>query len=80
MPRLSAKRQITLPAKQCRAAGLKPGDECRTFVANNRITLVRQEPGSAWKCLNHLVGDDTVSDRESLQDAVEQKRLRATRR
>lgn len=74
MPRVSAKRQITLPADQCRLVGIEPGDECRSFVADGRITIVRQEPGSAWGCLAHLEGNQTVSDEESRQDAIEGKR------
>ena len=41
MPKVSAKRQITLPAHQCNEAGIKPGDEYRSSVANGRITIVR---------------------------------------
>lgn len=74
MPRVSAKRQITLPADQCRLVGIEPGDECLSFVADGRITIVRQEVGSAWGCLAHLDGDQTVSDEESRQDAIEGKR------
>ena len=76
MPKLNAKRQITLPADQCRLAGIEPGDECLSFVADGRITIVRQEPGSAWGCLAHLEGDPTVSDEASRQDAIERKRDR----
>ena len=74
MPKVSAKRQITLPADQCRLVGIEPGDECQSFVADGRITIVRQEPGSAWGCLSHLEVDQTVSDEESRQDAMEGKR------
>ena len=74
MPRVSAKRQITLPADQCRLVGIEPGDECQSFVADGRITIIRQEPGSAWGCLAHLEGDRTVSDEESREDAMEGKR------
>ena len=74
MPKVSAKRQITLPADQCRLAGIEPGDECRSFVADGRITIVRQQPGSAWGCLANLEGDPPVSDEESRQDAIERKR------
>ena len=74
MLRISAKRQLTLPANQCRSAGIEPGDECRTFVADSRITIVRQQPGSAWGCLAHLRADETVSDVESRQHSVETKR------
>ena len=74
MPKVSPKRQLALPANQCRLAGIEPGDECRSFVAKGRITLVRQQPGSAWGCLAHLRADETVSDAQSLQDAIERKR------
>ena len=71
MPKVSAKRQITLPAHQCRLAGIEPGDECRSFIADGRITIVRQQPGSAWGCLAHLRADETVSDEQSRLDAIE---------
>lgn len=74
MPKVSAKRQITLPADQCRLVGIEPGDECLSFVADGRITIVRKEPGSAWGCLAHLVGDPTGSEEDSRQDAIEGKR------
>ena len=74
MPKVSAKRQITLPADQCRLVGIEPGDECQSFVADGSITIVRQEPGSAWGCLTHLEGDQTISDEESRQDTIEGKR------
>ena len=74
MPRVSAKRQITLPADQCRLVGIEPGDECQSFVAGGRITVIRQEPGSAWGCLAHLEGDQTVSDEKSREDAMEGNR------
>ena len=76
MPKVSSKRQLTLPANQCRLAGIEPGDECRIFVDAGRLTIVRQRPGSAWGCLAHLRADDTISDRQSRQDAIEAKRRR----
>ena len=42
MPRVSAKRQVTLPVAQCREAGIGPGDEYRSYVADGRITIVRK--------------------------------------
>ncbi len=74
MPRISAKRQLTLPAHQCRLAGIKPGDECRSFVADGRITIIRQQLGSAWGCLAHLQADETVSDADSRQHSIETRR------
>ena len=72
MPRVSAKRQITLPIEQCREAGIGPGDEYRSFVADGRITIVRKTAGAAKGLLRHVVGDPAVSDEESLQDALDE--------
>ena len=76
MPRLSARRQLTLPAHQCRLAGIEPGDECRSFVADGHITIIRLQPGSAWGCLAYLRADESVSDVESRQHSMETKRER----
>ena len=72
MPRVSAKRQITLPVDQCREVGLGPGDEYRSFVADGRITIVRKVAGAAKGCLRHVAGDPAVSDEESLHSAVDE--------
>ena len=71
MPRVSAKRQITLPIDQCREVGIGPGDEVRSFVADGRITIVRKSAGAAKGFLSHVAGDPAVSDVESLQDALD---------
>ena len=72
MPRVSAKRQITLPIDQCREVGIGPGDEYRSFVANGRITIVRKTAGAAKGVLSHVAGDPAITDEESLQDALDQ--------
>ena len=71
MPRVSAKRQITLPVDQCREIGIGPGDEYRSFVADGRITIVRKAAGAAKGFLRGTGGDPAVSDEESLQSAVD---------
>ena len=71
MPRVSAKRQITLPIAQCREAGIGPGDEYRSYVAEGRITIVRKTAGAAKGSLAHVAGDPAVSDEESLEDALD---------
>ena len=76
MPRIIAGRQLTLPADQCRLAGIEPGDECRVFVAEGHITIIRQQRGSARGCLAHLRADETVSDAESRQHSIEGRRER----
>lgn len=70
MPKVSAKRQITLPVDQCSEVGIGPGDEYRSFVADGRITIVRKVPGAARGCLRHVRGDSAISDDESLHDAL----------
>ena len=74
MLRISPKHQITLPAKQCREAGIAPGDEVRTFVHSGRIMIVRLKLNGAYGCLAHLKPDPTVYDEESRQDALESAR------
>ncbi len=71
MPRVSSKRQITLPIAQCREAGIEPGDEYRCFVADGRITIVREEAGAAKGFLRHVPADPAISDDESLQSALD---------
>lgn len=71
MPRVSSKRQITLPVEQCREVGIEPGDEYRSFVAGGRITIVRKVRGSARGALRHIVPDPNVSDEDSLRDALD---------
>jgi len=76
VPKLSARRQLALPASQRRLAGIKPGDECRIFAADGRIAIMRQQPGSARGCLAHLRTDETISDEQSRQHAIEARRER----
>lgn len=47
MPEASAKRQVTLPAHQCRRHGIEPGDEYHSFVANGHITIMSLKAGTA---------------------------------
>ncbi len=48
MPKVSAKRQITLPIDQCRIAGIEPGDQYSSFVDNEgHITIVKKVTGAA---------------------------------
>ena len=70
MPRVSAKRQITLPIDQCREIGIGPGDEYRSFVADGRITIVRKSPGAAGGFLSRVAGDPAITDEESLESAL----------
>lgn len=69
--KVSAKRQITLPADQCSEVGIGPGDEYRSFVADGRIMIVRKAPGAARGCLRHVRGAPAISDDESLHSVLD---------
>jgi len=71
MPKVSSKRQITLPVEQCQQVGIEPGDEYQSFVAYGHITIVKKIPGAAKGILKHVKGDTSVTDEASLQNALD---------
>jgi len=73
MPKVSAKRQITLPIEQCRAAGIEPGDEFDSYVDNEgHITIVKKVAGAAKGLLKRVPIDKHFSDEQSLQSSFVQ--------
>ncbi len=70
MPKVSAKRQITLPISQCEALGIKPGDEVESFVAHGQLTIVKKQKGAARGVLKHVQGNPSMTDEESLESAL----------
>ncbi len=73
MPKVSAKRQITLPIDQCRLAGIEPGDDYNSYVDNDgHITVVKQLSGSAKGVINGLKADKRMSDEASLHSSLSQ--------
>jgi bifunctional DNA-binding transcriptional regulator/antitoxin component of YhaV-PrlF toxin-antitoxin module len=71
MPKVSSKRQITLPVDQCRQVGIEPGDEYQSFVAGGYITIIKKTPGATKAILKHLKGDPSVTDEASLQSVLD---------
>ena len=71
MPKVSSKRQITLPIDQCQQIGIEPGDEYQSFVADGHITIIKMMPGAARGILKQVKGDSSVSDEASLQSALD---------
>ena len=71
MPKVSSKRQITLPVDQCRQVGIEPGDEYQSFVADGHITIVKKIPGAAKGIVKHAKGDTSVTDEASLQSTLD---------
>ncbi len=70
MPKVSAKRQITIPIHQCLALGIKPGDEVESFVVDSQLTLIKKVPGAAKGLLSHVQPHSSMSDEESKQSAI----------
>lgn len=71
MPKVSAKRQITLPIDQCKLAGIEPGDEYSSYVDNDgHITIVKKVAGAAKGLLKTVKIDKAISDNESLQSSL----------
>lgn len=70
MPKVSSKRQITLPVEQCLEIGIQPGDEYQSFVADGHITIIKKKPGAAQGILKYIVPKVPITDEESLQSAL----------
>ena len=71
MPKVSAKRQITLPIDQCRLAGIEPGDEYDSYVDNvGHITIVKKVFGAAKGLLEGIPVDTRHSEEQSLQSSL----------
>ena len=71
VPKVSTKRQITLPIDQCRQAHIEPGDEYNSYVDNNGfITIIKSTPGAAKGVLKGIKTDKRFSDEASLQSSL----------
>lgn len=70
VPKVSTKRQITIPIDQCRALGIEPGDEVECFVADGHLTLVKKVVGAAKGLLSHVKPENSMSDEESVQSVL----------
>lgn len=70
MPKVSAKRQITLPIEQCQALGIEPGDEVESFVADGQLTIIKKVAGAARGILSHVQPDNSMTDEESRQSGI----------
>jgi bifunctional DNA-binding transcriptional regulator/antitoxin component of YhaV-PrlF toxin-antitoxin module len=67
MPRVSAKRQITLPVAGCAELDIKAGDEVEILRYGNQFNIIKKEPGAAAGILKNSKADTSASDKESRQ-------------
>ena len=79
MPRVSSKRQITLPIDQCRELNIEPGDEVETFVYKGQMTIVKKERGCAAGRLKRI-DPSSISDADSRQGAINKRAKRSAGR
>ena len=70
MPKVSAKRQITLPVSQCEELGIQPGDEVESFVAGGQLTIVKKLKGAAKGLLKNVKPKASMSDEASRQSSL----------
>ena len=71
MPKVSSKRQITLPVDQCRLAGIEPCDEYDSYVDNDgHITIIKKVSGAARGILKGIRVDRQVSEDDSRQNGI----------
>ncbi|MEZ5550931.1 MAG: AbrB/MazE/SpoVT family DNA-binding domain-containing protein [Pseudomonadales bacterium] len=70
MPKVSSKRQITLPIDLCEEVDIAPGDMVEMYVYRGQITVVKKETGAAKGVIRHLRGDSRITDEQSRQRAL----------
>ena len=71
MPRVSAKRQITLPVADCEELGIQPGDEVEIFRHGNQFKKKKKEVGVAAGLLKGTKVNHAVNDGQSRQNHFE---------
>ncbi len=71
MPKVTAKRQITLPIEQCAIAQIHTGDDVESYVDRQGvISIVKKSMGAASGILKNVKVNTSVSEKDSLQSAI----------
>lgn len=71
MPKVSAKRQITLPVAGCDELDIHPGDEVEILRYGNQFNIIKKQVGTAAGMLKGTKADKAVSDEQSRQGHFE---------
>ena len=71
MPKVSTKRQITLPISGCEELGIHAGDEVEIFRHGNQFNIIKKEIGAAAGILKGAKANNTVSEKQSRQGHFE---------
>lgn len=67
MPKVSSKRQVTLPVSGCEELGINPGDEIEILRYGNQFNIIKKEVGVAAGILKGAKINKRVTDEESLK-------------
>jgi bifunctional DNA-binding transcriptional regulator/antitoxin component of YhaV-PrlF toxin-antitoxin module len=67
MPKVSSKRQVTLPVSGCEELDIHAGDEVEILRYGNQFNIIKKEVGKAAGVLKGTKVDKSVSDEESRQ-------------
>lgn len=67
MPKVSSKRQITLPVIGCKELGINPGDEIEILRYGNQFNIIKKEVGAAAGILEGVKVNKQVTDEDSLK-------------
>lgn len=70
MPRLSSKRQITIPKELCERADFHEGDSFRIVEHNGHITLIHQRENASAGLLKGFTMTPGVTEGESRDSAI----------
>ena len=70
MPKVSSKRQITIPIDLCEEAHIKPGDEIEAFIYKGQITIVKKDKFAAKGILAHIKPNKNMTDEYSLHETL----------
>ncbi len=71
MPKVSAKRQITLPVSGCEELGIHAGDEVEILRHGNQFNIIKKKAGAAAGLLKGTRANKSVSDEQSCQSHFE---------
>ena len=72
MPKVSAKRQITLPVVGCNELDIRPGDEVEILRHGDQFNIIKKKVGAAAGMLKEgIKANKAVSDEQSRQGHFE---------
>ena len=71
MPKVSSKRQITLPVTGCEELGIEPGDEVEILRHGNQFNIIKKKAGAAAGMLKNTSPNKAISDEQSRQGHFE---------